>query len=202
MEISKVPPSDAATPRADPAAVTDRGSPPAASVVPPADRADIRPLDVAGALLILLAEVRAGLDLPAEAIIPQGAITQGPVQAAHELIDMFLQVLPEDTSDAAAWTAALVRVDAAAQSSIERALSVVIGWRDVPPAVVDAVKESRALFSAALGDETPNPLWLRPEWVGLAPRIRRFRRRRRDARRRLTDPDYAPPGSLDESEQG
>jgi hypothetical protein len=199
MEISKVPP-EAAAPRADPAAVTDRGSPPAASVVPPADRADIRPLDVAGALLILLAEVRAGFDLPAEAI-PQGVITQGPVQAAHELIDLFLQVLPEDASDAAAWTAALVRVEAAAQSSIERALSVVIGWRDVPPAAVDAVKESRTLFFAALGDETPNPLWLRPEWVGLAPRIRWFRRRRRDARRRLTDPDYSP-GSMDEGERG
>jgi hypothetical protein len=199
MEISKVPP-DAAAARADPAAVTDRGSPPAAGVVPPADRADIRPLDIAGALLILLAEVRAGFDLPAEAN-PQGAITQGPVQAAHALIDMFLQVLPEDASDAAAWTAAVVRVDAAAQSSIERALSVVIGWRDVPPAAVDAVKESRALFSAALADETPNPLWLRPEWVGLAPRIRGFRRRRRDARRRLTDPDYSP-GGLDEGERG
>jgi hypothetical protein len=200
MEISKVPPSDAAAPRADPAAVADRGLPPAASVVPPADRADIRPLDIAGALLILLAEVRAGFDLSAETL-PQGAITQGPEQAAHELIDIFLQVLPEDASDAAAWTAALVRVDAAAQSSIERALSVVIGWRDVPPAAVDAVKESRALFFAALGDETPNPLGLRPEWVGLAPRIQRFRRRRRDARRRLTDPDYAP-GSLEGSEHG
>ena len=200
MEISKVPPSDAAAPRADPAAVTDRGSPPAASVVPSADRADIRPLDVAGALLILLAEVRAGFELPAEAL-PQGPITQGPVQAAHEIIDMFLQVLPEDASGAAAWTTALVRVDAAAQSSIERALGVVTGWRDVLPAAVDAVKESRALFFAALGDDTLNPLWLRPEWVGLAPRIQRFRRRRRDAHRRLTDPDYAP-GSLDESEHG
>src|ERR1700686_703981 len=124
MEISKVPPSDAAAPHADPAAVTDRGSPPAASVVPPADRADIRPLDIAGALLILLAEVRAGFELPVE-VVPQGPTTQGPAQAAHDLMGMSLQVLPEAASDAAAWPPALLRVGPAAQSSIERALSIV-----------------------------------------------------------------------------
>jgi hypothetical protein len=65
---------------------------------------------------------------------------------------------------------------------------------------VDAVKETRVLFFSALGDEPQNPLWLRPEWVGLGPRLHRFWRRRRNARRRLIDPDQ-PPGSLDDSEE-
>jgi hypothetical protein len=86
------------------------------------------------------------------------------------------------------------------QSSIEQAIGVVTQWRDVPAAAVDAVADTRALFISALGDEPQNPLWLRPEWVGLAPVLQRFRRRRRNARRRLTDPDYSPQ-SLDENEE-
>jgi hypothetical protein len=113
---------------------------------------------------------------------------------------MFLQQLPEDPSDASVWTAALVQVETAVQSSIEAGISVVAGWRDIPPVVVDAVKETRALFFSALSDEPQNPLWLRPEWLGLGPRVNRFRRRRRNARRRLTDPDY-PLVNLDDSEE-
>src|ERR1700732_1823090 len=109
MEVSKVPPADVSTARAGTGTVSDQGSRSATRVAPPADRADIRPLDVAGALLILLAEVRAGFDLPADAI-PQGATRQSPEQAAHEIVDLFLRVLPEDASDATAWIAALVRV--------------------------------------------------------------------------------------------
>jgi hypothetical protein len=195
MELSKLPPADVPTARAGTATATEQGSHSAATVAPPADRANIRPLDISGALQILLAEVRAGLGLPVDA-----AITQSPVQAARELVNMFLQVLPEDAGSEPAWTAVLVRVEAATQSSIERALSVVTQWRDVPPVAVDAVKETRALFFSALGDDPRNPLWLRLEWVGLAPRIQRFWRRRRHARRRLTDPDYSP-GSLDEGEE-
>jgi hypothetical protein len=195
MEVSNLPPADVPTARAGTATATEQGSHSAGAVAPPADRADIRPLDISGALQILLAEVRAGLGLPVDA-----AITQSPVQAARELVILFLQVLPEDAGNASAWTAVLVRVEAATQSSIERALSVVTQWRDVPPVAVDAVKETRALFFSALGDDPQNPLWLRPEWVGLAPRIQRFWRRRRNARRRLTDPDYSP-GSLDDGEE-
>ena len=199
MEVSKVPPADVSTARAGTGTVSDQGSRSASSVAPPADRADIRPLDISGALLILLAEVRAGFDLPADAI-PQSALMQSAAQAARELVNMFLQVLPEDASNVPVFTAALVRVEAAAQSSIERAVGVVTQWQDVPAAVVDAAKETRALFLSALGDDPQNPLWLRPEWVGLAPAFQRFRRRRRNARRRLTDPDHWP-ASLDEDEE-
>jgi hypothetical protein len=213
MEVSKVPPADVPTVRAGTVTTAEQGPPSAADIAPAADLADIRPLDISGALQILLAEVRAALDLQLGAAITPGATTssaatattagaiaQSPDQAARQMVEMFLQALPEDASDAPAWTAALVRADAALQSSIEQAMGVVIQWRDVPAAAVDAVADARALFIAALGDEPQSPLWLRLEWVGLAPVLQRFRRRRRNARRRLTDPDLSPR-SLDESEE-
>jgi hypothetical protein len=198
MEISKVPPAPAPAVRAETAAMTGQESMAATDVAPAADRADIRQLDVSGALQILLAEVRAGLDLAADTAVAQGPID--PVQAVRQLVDMFLQAMPDDASDPPAWTAALVNAEAAMQSGTERALIVVSQWRDVAPPVVDAVKEARVLFLSALADDLQNPLWLRPEWLGLGPPFERFRRRRRNARRRLTDPDYAP-GSLDDSEE-
>ena len=213
MEVSKVPPPAVSTSGAagatgaTGAATTEQPPQSAATIAPPADRADIRPLDVPGALQILLAEVRAALDLTLATatgrspIDMQGAaIPQSPAQAARELVQMLLQALPDDMSDAAAWTATLARVEAAFQSSVERAADAVTLWRAVPPPVVDAAKETRALAVSVLDEETPNPLWLRPEWAGLAPRVQRFWRRRRNARRRLTDPDYSP-GTLDESEE-
>jgi hypothetical protein len=215
MEVSKVPPPAVSTSGAagatgvagaTGAATTEQPPQSAATIAPPADRADIRPLDVPGALQILIAEVRAALDLTlataaGRSPIDQGAaIPQSPAQAARELVQMLLQALPDDMSDAAAWTATLARVEAAFQSSVERAVDAVSLWRAVPPPVVDAAKETRALAVSVLDEETPNPLWLRPEWAGLAPRVQRFWRRRRNARRRLTDPDYSP-GTLDESEE-
>ena len=194
MEVSKVPPPDVATVRAGASALTEQGSPSTAAVAAPADRADIGPLDISSALQILLAEVQAGLDLPTDA-----AIMQAPEQAARLLLSLFLQGLPENVGDAPAWTSALMRVEAAIQSSMERAVGIVTQWRDVSAGVVDAVREARALFVSALSDDPQNPLWLRPEWLGLAPTMQRFRRRRRNARRRLVDPDY-PTESLDDGE--
>ena len=208
MEVSKLPPADVPSARPGTTTLTDQGSQSPAGIAPTADRADIRPLDVSAALQILLAEVRAALDLPLESTGTPGSIMQGsqgtnlqgPFQAARELVDMFLKELPEDATDALVWTAALVQVETAMQSSIERAIDVVAVWREVPSAVVDAVKETRTLFFSVLGDEPQNPLWLRPEWMGLGPRLQRFWRRRRDMRRRLIDPDH-PPAGLDESEE-
>jgi hypothetical protein len=216
MQVSKVPPADVATVRAGSVTTADQGPPSAADIAPAADLADIRPLDISGALQILLAEVRAALELQLSAAITPGAIPSGaaavttatiagaiaqsPDQAARELVEMLLQALPDDASDAPAWTAALVRADAALQSGIEQAMGIVTQWRDVPAAAVDAVADTRALFISALGDDPQNPLWLRPEWMGLVPMLHRFRRRRRNARRRLTDPDYSTQ-SLDETEE-
>jgi hypothetical protein len=236
MEVAKVPQADPAASRAgtaggpatgsaagtaqaaQTATPADTESSSAAAVISAADFADIRPLDLAAALQILVAEVRAGLDAylegsigpnaaaqgPATAnaapnSIAQNPIAQSPIQAAHDLVDMFLRALPEDASDAPAWTAVLTQLETAVLSSVERAVSVVAAWRDIPPPVVDAVKQTRAMIFEALGDELQNPSWLRPEWMGLATPLQRFRRRRRNARRRLTDPDY-PLVNLDESE--
>jgi len=202
------------------ATATDAESSSAANVMSVADFADIRPLDLVAALQILVAEVRAGLDASLEGPMVPGATTQNaatqnavgqnpiaqnpiaqnPVQAAHELVDMYLRALPEDASDASAWTAALIQVETAVQSSLERAVSVVAAWRDTPPSVVDAAKETRVLFIEALGDEAQNLSWLRPEWMGMGAPFHRFWRRRRNARRRLTDPDY-PLVNLDENEE-
>jgi hypothetical protein len=209
MDISKAPPAEVFTVRPGAAATPRQESAAAADADPAADRADIRPLDVRAALQILLAEVRTELDLgvdvgadaaTAAGVAPDPASAAAPVQTARELVEMFLQAVPDEAADPPAWTAALMRADTAMQSGMERAISVVSQWREVPPAAVDAVKEARSLFLSALGDEPQNPLWLRPEWMGIGPLFQRFRRRRRNARRRLTDPDYAP-GSLDDSEE-
>jgi hypothetical protein len=198
MEISKVPPAQVPTVRAEAAPVAGQDLPAPTDAAPAADRADIRALDVSAALQILLAEVRAGLDLAAAAAVAQDPV--GPLQAARTLVEIFLRALPDEAADPPAWAAVLVRVETAMQSSIERAINVVSQWRDVPAPVLDAVKETHVLYLTALGDDMQNPLWLRPEWMALNPSLQRLRRRRRNARRRLTDPDYAP-GSLDESEE-
>src|SRR5258708_12239477 len=138
MEVSKVPPADVPTARAGTTTATGQESPSAANIAPLGNRADIRPLDIAGALQILLAEVRAGFDLPANTAIPQSPIVQStimlsPVQAAHDLVEMLLQVLPEKAGDAPAWTAALVRAAASLQSSIGRAMTILPQCRPLPP---------------------------------------------------------------------
>jgi hypothetical protein len=201
MDVSKLPPSNISAIRQEAATPAGQGSQAAVTVAPMAEAPDIRPLDIPGALQILLAEVRASLELDLELLSGRGAggASQSPTLAARELVEMFLQSLPEDTDDAAAWTAALVRTDSAIQTGMDRAISIVTVWREVPQAAVDAVKEAHAQFASALGDDLRNPPWLRPEWTGLGPALIRFRRRRRAVRRRLTDPDYSTE-SLDEGE--
>ena len=207
IEVSKISPTDVSQPVAGNAQATDQRAASSAGLAPPADHADIRPLDTAGALQILIAEVRAGLESAlAAAISPSRVSVQGPgivqdsAQAAHELLQIVLRAILEDAGDAPAWISTTIRVEAAVQSSMARALGIVTQWRDVPAAAVDAVKETQLLFRSALGDEPLNPAWLRPEWLGLAPAVQRYRRRRRIARRRLTDPDYLT-GSLDDDRE-
>jgi hypothetical protein len=185
------------------------------------DRADIRPLDIPAALQILLAEVRASFESRAILIGGDaGAGAENPAQAARALLQWVLQALPDESAtmpvsgppasgaaqlnaaqlNAAQLNAALVRAEAALQAGLDRAISAVAAWRDVPASVVDAAKDTRALVFAVLGDDPRNPLWLRPEWIGLAPRFERFWRRRRLARRRLTDPDDSA-GSFDDGSE-
>jgi hypothetical protein len=177
---------------------------------PPAtDQPDIRPLDIPGGLQILIAETRAAFQETAEfAAAPAppnfgtsvDAAPGNSLQAARQIVELLLQSLPENIENPDVWTTALLRAESALQTGLQQAVSTVASWREVPDGVVDSVAQSGALVLQALSEELPNPLWLRPEWVGLAPRLQRFSRRRRAARRRLTDPDHWQ-GSLDDEEQ-
>jgi hypothetical protein len=199
MDVTKMPaaPTAAAarTPTAPPA---EQGPQSPANSEPIADRADIRPLDIPAALQILLAEVRASFELEAVATGQDAnEAANTPPQAARALLQMVLSAMPDESASMPAWNAALARVETALQTGLDRGIDAVSVWRDVPPIVMDASREVRALVFAALADEPQNPAWLRPEWAGLAPRFERFWRRRRLARRLLTDPDYSP-GNLDD----
>ena len=193
MDISKTPPLDSAASRAVTTAAEQGAQSPVASA-PIADRADIRPLDIPAALQILLSELRAALGLEM-GLASEGAALDSPVQAAQVLVRMVLQSMPDAAPDVAAWTQALARMETALQMGLASAITAISAWRDVPSAVMDAAKETRALVFSVLADEPQNPLWLRPEWVGLEPRLQRFWRRRRLARRRLMDPDYSSAGA-------
>jgi hypothetical protein len=199
MDVTKMPaaPTAAAarTPTAPPA---EQGPQSPANSEPIADRADIRPLDITAALQILLAEVRASFELQAVATGQDAnEAANTPPQAARALLQMVLSAMPDESASMPAWNAALARVETALQAGLDRGIDTVSVWRDVPAIVMDASREVRALVFSALADEPQNPAWLRPEWAGLAPRLERFWRRRRLARRLLTDPDYSP-GNLDD----
>ncbi|HEX3602937.1 MAG TPA: hypothetical protein VHU43_02520 [Steroidobacteraceae bacterium] len=215
MDITKMPLPGAAGAGA-PSSMPQPGAQPPARMVQIADHADIRPLDIPAALQILLAEVRASFELQAIAMGSHtGAGAESPAQTAGALLQMVLQALPDESAgtpassaeqwgaaqlNAEQWNAMLVRVESALQAGLDRAISAVTAWRDVPGGVVDAAKDTRALVFAILGDDPQDPIWLRPEWVGLAPRFERFWRRRRSARRHLSDPDYYS-GSFDDGSE-
>jgi hypothetical protein len=114
-----------------------------------------------------------------------------PATAPLTLVQMFLQSLPDaQTHGPAAWMLAVTQAEATLRLALDSGVDAVTAWRNVPPPVVEAAREARAVVNAALSDEGPSPMWLRPEWLGLAPRMERFWRRRRHARRVLSDPDY------------
>jgi hypothetical protein len=211
MDVTKMPAPGTGNAGAPSKSAPEQGAQPPAQTAAIADRADIRPLDIPAALQILLAEVRAAFEL--QAIVmggdTGGAGVESPNQAVRALLQMVLQALPGETAgspvwnapgNAPAWSAALLRVGEALQAGLDRAVSAVAAWRDVPASVVDAAKETRALVFAILGDDPQNPIWLRPEWAGLAPRFERFWRRRRFVRRHLTDPDYSSGNFDDDNE--
>jgi hypothetical protein len=201
VDVTKLPAPGTAAIRPATTPPADLGSQSPANVAAIADRADIRPLDIPAALQILLAEVRASFDFQAVLMVGGGVVFDNPAQAARVLVEMVVQAMPDDVAGVASWSAALAHVETLLQVGIERAINAVTAWHDVPAAVVDAAKETRTLVLSVLGDETPNPIWLRPEWAGLAPRFERFRRRRRIARRYLTDPDHSPRSFDDDNEQ-
>lgn len=227
MDLTKLPPLDYALIRTDAGMVPTLAQrlPPVPGGSAAADLASssaalieqvrIHPLDLAGAMQILIAEVRAELPLPGGmpalsgempgplpvagspgvpgSLPVAGALGREPLPAAEVsqiLVRLFLQALPApETLEPAAWLAHVMDVELAVPAALDRAMEAVSGWRDVPSAVVEAAGETRDAVVAALTADPPNPLWLRPEWLGLAPRMERYWRRRKRARRWLSDPD-------------
>ena len=119
-------------------------------------------------------------------------LLSSPAQASPVLMRMFLQAVPPETSNPAAWSMAVNQLEGTLQSALDRAVATVEQWHDVPQPVVEAARETRGLVMSQLGEEPPGPLWLRPEWMWLSPQMERFRRRRRLVRRGLSDPDLWP----------
>jgi hypothetical protein len=204
MDVTKMPAPASAAARTPTAPPAEQGPHSPASAAPIADRADIRPLEIAAALQILLAEVRAAFELQAIAMDSNASANEAlnsPPQAVRALLQMLPGAMPDESAGMPAWSAALARVETALQTGLDRGIDAITVWRDVPEIVVDAAKEARTLVFSTLGDEPQNPAWLRPEWAGLGPKFERFWRRRRLARRLLTDPDYSPGSRDDDSEQ-
>jgi hypothetical protein len=194
MDVTKAPLFDATANRAGATAASQQNAAPSSSggSAQLDDRVDIQPLDLTAALQILVAEVRADLELPAAALV-----LQSPPQTAQIVIQMLLAAVPEEAADLPSWSIASSRVEAAVHTALNRAVEAVAVWRNVPQGVVDAARETRALVLNQLSDEPPGPMWLRPEWLLLAPQMRRFWRRRRRARQDLTDPDSRPSSGSD-----
>jgi hypothetical protein len=197
-----MPAPPAATGSSPPAPRADQGlqSPPSAA--PIADRAHIRPLDIPAALQILLAEVRAAFELQALAMGDEAnEVVSSPPQAARVLLQLLLSAMPDETAGLPEWNEALVRVETALQSGLNRGIDAVSAWRDVPALVLDTAKEVRAQVFSTLDADPHSPLWLRPEWAGLGPKFERFWRRRLRVRRHLTDPDPSARSVDDDSER-
>jgi hypothetical protein len=153
---------------------------------------DLAPLPAGGPLpRVELPVIPPDLNLgPLEpSFMPPGARLSSPAQASPVLMRLFLQAVPDDAGNPARWAATVTQLEVTLQSALDRAVAAVEQWRNVPQVVVDAARETRSLVMSQLSDDPPGPLWLRPEWMWLSPRMERFRRRRRLARRGLTDPD-------------
>jgi hypothetical protein len=119
-------------------------------------------------------------------------LLSSPAQASPVLMRLFLQAVPQEAAHPATWSATVNQLEDTLQLALDRAVSTVEQWHDVPQSVVDAARETRGLVMSQLSEEPPGPFWLRPEWMWLSPQMERFRRRRRLARRGLRDPDLWP----------
>jgi len=176
-----------------------------------ADQLEIGALDVSAALRILIAEVRqavaAGLPelllppAPAMATVPVsllGAETAAtPVAAAGSLLATFLAAVPAGEADAGAWMETVARLEQAFSAGYDRAAVIITAWRGVTPEVLASVHASQTLFVAALTSAREPDRPVRAEWLAIAPRLERFRRRRRALRRRREDPDHRTPQALE-----
>jgi hypothetical protein len=124
-------------------------------------------------------------------------LLSSPAQASPMVMRLFLRAVPDEADNAATFT----QLEDTLLSALDRAVSAVEQWRDVPQVVVDAARETRALVMSQLADDATSLVWPRPEWLWLTPHLERYRRRRRLARRGLTDPDLRPVGDGERREE-
>lgn len=215
MEIPKIPaPADAL--RTLTAGSGDRQAPAAATALAVADRSSIRVLDLPGSLQILIAEVKLALteggfappDTSLGEALQRWAAAQPPLallladpdasQAileppARALLEVFLRALPADEQAPQAWMAAVQKLTQVLADGSAAALERIGAWQDTPARLPALLGQSRALALTLINDDHPLPLLTRPEWLGLAAALTRFRRVRRRQRRLLrsdTDADW------------
>src|ERR1700761_7965151 len=184
MDVSKIPPADLAAMSLLEAPTGQTGASAAAATL--VDLFELRALDLSAALQILLSEVRSALELPPTL----QAVMLDPKEAVRSTVQLVLSVMPDDAPDIATWAATLARVETNVPAALERAVNIVVQWRDVPMPVIDASKETRSAVLNLLNDESANLGWLLPEYADLVRQLERFWRRRRLVRRGLSDPDY------------
>jgi hypothetical protein len=215
MQIPK-PPGPADVLRTLTPSLGERNAPAAPALPLPTDRSSIKALDLAGALQILIAEVKlalgdAGFEPPdpslGEALQRWAAAQPSLVlllsepetaQAtlappARALLEIFLRALPPEDQPPQAWIAAVQKLTQALVNGSAAAIGRIGAWRDTPARLPAQLEQSRALAFNLLGEDPPLPLLTRPEWLGLGTALTRFHRLRRRQRRLLlsdTDADW------------
>jgi len=205
MEIPKFPPipadSAAGAPTAGvPTRLGERAGQAPSATNAAADRSGIKPLDLASALKILLTEVRLALidamqsplrdpndSLPqfVHASAPEDAVPQ----AARGLVELLLRFVPDGDMSAEVLNQTVSRLQAAMEAAGQNAIERVSAWRDTPASIPDMLQQARTLAIVVIGGEVPSNILMRPEWLDLAPRIARLRRRLRRRGVSLTDAD-------------
>lgn len=188
MDIPKLPPLPAVPAASRPGVPGDRTAQAASAPKPPTDGFGFKPLDLASALKILISEVNLALiDLrrsaaaPASVVPPDFAMTveDAVPQAARVLVELLLRDVPAQDMPAESLDQAVATlrntITVASQSAIER----VSQWRDTPASMADALRQVQALAAGAMAGEIPAGILMRPEWLGLAPRLAQLRRRLR-----------------------
>ena len=196
----------------------ERGTPAASAGALLADRSSIKPLDLAGALQVLIAELR--LALVEAGFHPPDALDPAALQRwaadtadnaevtaprlAQPLLELFIANLPPEGDPPASWLAAVQRLEQVILRAGAAAIERIASWRDTPAAIPSLLRRALEIVVPQIHEDAPPPLLARPDWPGLAA-LQRFRRLRRRQRRlaageaaedwlELEDPDAAPHG--------
>lgn len=211
MEIRKTPwPTDLLLPAAT--GFGERNGPAAPPPALTAPGPDIRPLDLAGALQILVAEVELALtEAGLRGAVPisdvsgvnaAGVEGSGDDLAARALLGGFLGAVPSAMEEPAHFVATLHRAALAIATGSQSAIDRVAAWSGTRASLPEALQRGRELALALIREPVDPPILTHPEWLGLARELSRVRRLRRRQERRMllteTDADWREEDWLDE----